>query len=140
MLYSGTQFKRPNFGAKMKRAVGKRLVHGRATTDERKEPRVLLNLPIDYNAEKSSTFRPGYTTNLSPAGGLLNVAERFDIGQKINLRIFFVFGPELETIKVNSRVVWVDRVEKEGNYRSGVEFLDISPTDKKRMERLFERV
>ncbi len=123
----------------MKRAVRRRLVHGRVTEDERKEPRALLNLPIDYNAEKSPTFRPGYTTNLSPGGGMLNVAERFDIGQKLNLRIFFAFGPELETIKVNSRVVWVDRVEKEGNYRSGVKFLDLSATDRKRLGRLFER-
>ena len=123
----------------MKRAVRKRLVNGRAKEDGRKEPRALLNLPIDYNAEKSSSFRPGYTTNVSPGGVQLNVAERFDIGQRINLRIFFAFGPELETIKVNSRVVWVDRVEKEGSYRSGVKFLDLSSTDKKRLGRLFER-
>jgi c-di-GMP-binding flagellar brake protein YcgR len=109
----------------MKRAVRRRLVNGRAAEDERKEPRVQMNLPIDYNAEKSSIFRPGYTTNVSPGGVSLNVAERFDIGQKLNLRIFFAFGPELETIKVNSRVVWVDRVEKEGSYRSGVKFLDL---------------
>ena len=123
----------------MKEAVRKRLVNGRAKGDERKEPRALLNLPIDYNAEKSSSFRPGYTTNVSPGGSLLNVAERFDIGQKLNLRIFFAFGPELETIKVNSRVVWVDRVEKEGSYRSGVKFLDLSSTDRERLGRLFER-
>ncbi len=67
------------------------------------------------------------------------MAERFDIGQEINLRIFFAFGPELETIKVNSRVVWVDRVEKEGSYRSGVKFLDLSATDRKRLGRFFEK-
>ncbi len=114
-------------------------MNGTAAEDQRKEPRVQLNLPIDYNAEKSSTIRPGYTTNVSPGGVQLNVAERFDIGQKLDLRIFFAFGPQLETIKVNSRVVWVDPEEKEGGFRSGLKFLDLSATDKKRLGRLFER-
>ena len=94
----------------LRRAIRKRLVNGRTAEEERKEPRVLLN-----------------------------VAERLDIGEKINLRIFFAFGPELETIKVNSRVVWVDRVENEGSYRSGVKFLDLSAPDRKRLGRFFEK-
>jgi c-di-GMP-binding flagellar brake protein YcgR len=123
----------------LRRAIRKRLFKGKTAEEERKEPRVLLNLPIDYNAEKSPTSRPGYTSNLSPGGVLLNVPERLDIGQEISLRIFFAFGPELETVNVNSRVVWVRRAEKEGSYRSGVKFLDLSATDRKRLGRFFER-
>ena len=123
----------------LRKTIRKRLVSGKTTEDEREEPRVVLNLPIDYNAEKSPTSRPGYTSNLSPGGVLLNVPERLDIGQEISLRIFFAFGPELETVKVNSRVMWVRRVEKEGSYRSGVKFLNLSATDRKRLGRFFEK-
>ncbi len=123
----------------LRRSIRKRLVSGKTTADEREEPRVMLNLPIDYNADKSSTTRRGYTSNLSPGGVLLNVPERLDIGQEITLRIFFAFGPELETVRVNSRVVWVRRAEKEGSYRSGVKFLDLSAADKKRLGRFFEK-
>ena len=104
----------------------------------RQHPRALLNLPIEYFADNPGVPRMGHTSNLSPGGVLLNIPEKLDIGQSINLAIFLSLDKTVETIKVNSRVVWVDGTGEDGSFRSGVKFTDISAHDRNKLEKLFE--
>ncbi len=105
----------------------------------RKNTRVLLNLPIEYYAPNSEITRPGHTYNVSPDGVMLNIPERLNIGQMINLAIFFSWGASMEAVKVHSQVVWVSEEEMDGSYRSGVRFVDLSEKDKGKLEKFFER-
>jgi len=54
-----------------------------------------------------------------------------EIGQNVNLKLFFSLGSELNTIEVVAEVVWIDiHLGKEwGDYRCGVKFADIPPDD-----------
>ena len=104
----------------------------------REHPRISLNLPIEYYSINSEVFRPGHTCNLSPDGVMLNLPERLNIGQRIELAIFFSFGPAVEEIRVNSLVVWVDETAKEGSYRSGVKFVNMSARDLGKLRKFFE--
>ena len=70
---------------------------------------------------------------------MVNVPERLSKGQLINLAIFFSLGSSLEAIKVSSQVVWVDDSQKDGSYRSGMKFIDLSAKDKSRLLKFFEK-
>jgi len=103
----------------------------------RQHARVHLNLPIEYYSGNPKTPRLGHTTNLSPGGVMLNIREKLDIGQAINLAIFVSLGKSVEAIKVNSRVVWVEG--EDGGFRSGVKFIDLSPADRNKLEKFCEK-
>jgi len=54
-----------------------------------------------------------------------------EIGQKLNLKLFFSSGSELNTIEMLAEVVWMNTELGKGEklYRSGVRFIKISPED-----------
>jgi hypothetical protein len=69
---------------------------------------------------------------------MLNLREKLSIGQRISLSIFVSLGKAVEAIKVNSQVVWVLDAGKDGSFRSGVKFIDLSASDWKKLEEFFE--
>lgn len=113
--------------------------NGLGKGEGRQHPRALLYLPVEYRGNNPKTHRLGHTSNLSPDGVMLNLPERLRIGQKINLSIFVSLGKDVETIKVDSRVVWVHGKEKDGTFRSGVKFIDLSAGDRKKLEEFVEK-
>lgn len=107
-------------------------------SEGRQYPRVFLNLPVEYYSD-SQVPRPGHTCNVSQGGVMLNIGEKLIIGQSIDLAIFFSLGPQVEAIKVNSRVVWVkNKGEKDGTFLSGVKFVNLSPSDEGKLQNFFE--
>ena len=105
----------------------------------RQYTRVLLHLPVEYYVNNPKIPRLGHTTNLSPGGVMLNIPEKLDIGQSISLAIFVSLGKSVEAIKVSSQVIWVAGEEKDGGFRSGVKFIDLSANDRNKLERFFEK-
>ncbi len=64
---------------------------------------------------------------MSEGGILLYLSEPVEIGQDLSLKIFFTSERQLASIQARTQVVWRDtRIEKNGLYRIGVKFLDIS--------------
>jgi len=106
--------------------------------DGRKHPRALLHLPVEYYATNPKTPRLGHTSDLSPDGVMLNIPERLDVGQLIKLAIFVYLDKTVKTITVNSQVVWVAGREKDGSFRSGMKFTDLSANDRNILEKFFE--
>jgi len=107
-------------------------------SDGRQHPRALLYLPVEYQGNSPRTLRLGHTSDLSRAGVMLNLPERLSIGQRINLSIFVSLGKAVEAIKVSSQVVWVHDAGKDGSFRSGVKFIDLSASDREKLEEFFE--
>jgi len=102
--------------------------------DMRRHPRFLLNLPIEYSKGGSDVTHAGYTFNTSEGGLMANLPEQVDIGQHLRLKLFLSLGPDVKAIETLSQVVWRDNLEKDGGYRSGVRFVDISPENKNKLE------
>jgi len=69
---------------------------------------------------------------------MLNIPERLDVGQLIKLAIFVYLDKTVETIMVNSEVVWVAGREKDGSFRLGMKFTDLSSNDRLKLEKFFE--
>jgi c-di-GMP-binding flagellar brake protein YcgR len=101
---------------------------GIARFEERKYPRLLLDLPIEYYPAKSKIGGIGHTANASEGGLIIYLRKHFKVGQLMKMKVFFSSGPSLNSIEILSRVVWTEKLET-GEYRCGIKFIDISQED-----------
>ena len=106
--------------------------------ERRKYPRFSVDLPVEYYRINPSTRKTAHALDASEGGLLIYFHEQMDIGQLLNLKLFFSSGSELNTIEIIVEVVWKDLHLGEGwgDYRSGVKFIDISPEDMRKLKNL----
>ncbi len=103
---------------------------GTVNFERRKHPRFSCDLPVEYWQIENPKGHPGRTVDISEGGLLLYISEEIKIGQNLRVKLFFDSGLGLKTIEAQVQVVWKDfRLEKEGYYRIGVRFIDISSED-----------
>ncbi len=104
--------------------------------ERRKHPRFNIDLPVEYYLTPSKSGGSGQAINVSEGGLLVYLTEKVDIGQHLQLKLFFPSGPELKTIEMVVEVVWIDiYVGKDwGDFRSGLRFIDISPDNLNRLK------
>lgn len=101
-----------------------------ANFESRKHPRFSVDLPIEYWQIKSRKSIPGRMVDVSEGGLLLYLSEPLEVGQKFKLALFFGAALDLNFIEIPVQVVRKDiRSRKEGDYRVGVKFIDISPEE-----------
>jgi c-di-GMP-binding flagellar brake protein YcgR len=88
-------------------------------------------LPIEYSQIDSSVSHTGRGLNISEGGLLIYFPEQMGLSQYLRLKLFLPLGSELNTIEVLAEVAWMDihLGESWGDYRCGVNFIDISPED-----------
>ena len=105
------------------------------TLERRKHPRFLVELPVEYRRANDSRVRPGHTVNFSEDGLMVLVSEQMEIGEQLEMKIYFSSGSSLITIAAIVKIAWVDMEPKEdGYYRFGVSFVNISPVDRERLK------
>jgi c-di-GMP-binding flagellar brake protein YcgR len=104
--------------------------YGTVNFEKRKHPRFSVDLPVEYN-RMDLVFEQGRAINASEGGLLLYLPERMEMGNHLRLRLFFTMGSELNALETVVEVVWVDmHLEKDqGDYRTGVRFVEISTED-----------
>jgi len=105
---------------------------GLANFEKRRHPRFSIDMPIEYWPVNKSKSRPGRMIDVSEGGLLLHLSEPLEIGQNLGLNLFIDIGPDLDSIEalVRVEVVWKDIcLGKDGDYRIGVKFVDISAED-----------
>jgi len=100
-----------------------------ANLERRRYPRFPIRLPIEYYRANSPINQTGKALDASEAGLQVLLPELMEIGQKLNLKLFFSSGSELNTIEILAEVVWINPQLGEGEklYRSGVRFINVSP-------------
>jgi hypothetical protein len=111
-----------------KEGNGTKLRYGTVNFEKRKHPRFNLDLPIEYS--RTDLFvKHGRAVNASEGGLLLYFPEQMEIGQHLEIKLFFTSGSKMNTIEALVQVVWIDIHLGEGweDYRTGVKFVDITP-------------
>ena len=105
--------------------------YGIANLERRRYRRFSIRLPIEYYRVDSPINQTGQALDASEGGLQILFPEQMEIGQNLNLKLFFSSGSELNTIGTLAEVVWINTqlVEGEKHYRSGVRFINISPED-----------
>lgn len=103
--------------------------------ERRKYPRFKINLPLDYYRVDTPVGQTGRAENASEGGLEIYFPEEMQIGERLKLKIFFSSSEtELNTIEALAEVVWIDILSGDGEFRSGVKFVDISPEDLVRLK------
>ena len=104
--------------------------------ERRRHPRFNIDLPVEYYLIPSRSGGSGQAINVSEGGLLVYLTEKVEIGQHLQLKLFFPSGFELKTIEMVVEVVWVDiHLGKDwGDFRSGLRFIDISPDNLNRLK------
>jgi len=104
--------------------------------ERRIHPRFAVDLPIEYWKIRGFKSCPSRATNVSEGGLLVLLSEQLEIGQNLRLNLFVDAGPDLNCIEAVVQVVWKDiHLGKDGEYRTGVKFLDISAEDMDELKR-----
>ncbi len=103
---------------------------GTVNFERRKHPRLSVALPVEYWQSDNPKSHPGRTADIGEGWLLLYISEEIEIGQNLRVKLFFESGLKLKTIEARVQVVWKDFCfSKDGNYRIGVRFVEISLED-----------
>jgi len=104
--------------------------------ERRRCPRFTAALPVEYCRISNPKSGPGHSINIGEGGLMVSLPEQIEVGKRLRVKLFFSSGPDLDSIEAAVRVVWsnVDAV-KEGYYRHGLNFFDISRADIKIVKR-----
>ena len=103
---------------------------GTANFERRRHPRFAVDLPIEYWKIDTLKSCPSRATNVCEGGLLVHLSEQLEIGQNLRMNLFVDAGPDLQCLEALVQVVWKDfHLGEDGDYRTGVKFVDISAED-----------
>ncbi len=110
--------------------------YGTVDFERRKYPRIKISLTVEYRRIDSSMKQMGRTSNASEGGLEIYLPELMEVGDQLQVKIYFSSGDELTAIDAVAEVVWTDlRLgEAWGEYRSGVKFVEITPEDLQKLK------
>jgi len=116
-----------------------KLRYGVANLERRRSSRFPIRLAIEYYRADSPINQTGQALDASEGGLQILLPEQVEIGQKLNMKLFFSSGPGLNSIEVLAEVVWINTQLGEGEklYRSGVRFINISPEGMTKLKNFF---
>jgi len=90
----------------------------------------MVELPVGYRRSNDSRLRPGHAVSFSEDGLMLLVSEQMEMGEGLEMKIYFSSASGLVTITAIVKVIWADiEANESGYYRFGVRYVDISPGD-----------
>ena len=109
---------------------------GTVNFERRKHPRFSVDLPVEYwQVNSNPKNHSGRAFDVSEGGLLLYISDEIAIGQNLRVKLFFDSGQGLKSIEANVQVLWKDfRLEKDGFYRVGLKFVDISQEDLQKLK------
>ena len=108
---------------------------GTVNFERRKHPRFSINLPVEYWKIDRSTSALSRTGDISEGGLLLYVSEQVEVGQELDLKLFFNSDLGFKSIEARVQVAWRDfYFEKESGCRVGLKFLEVSDEDLKKLK------
>ena len=79
-----------------------------ANLERRKNARFPIRLPIEYYRADSPINQTGHTVDASEGGLQILLPEPMEIGQKLNMKLFFSSGSKLNSTEVLAEVVWMN--------------------------------
>lgn len=104
--------------------------YGIVNFERRRSPRFSVDLPIEYSRIEADEKNPARTGNASEGGLMLFLGQKLEVGQDLRIKIFFHSEPRLHSLEVKGKVAWTEiAFAKEGDYRCGVQFTQITPED-----------
>lgn len=115
---------------------------GVLAAEKRRHPRYTVEFPLDYSRIEGKETYGGIVANASEGGLLVYLPQRMEMGTVLKIEILYVKGLEFNTIKAVAKVVWSDLESREswGEYRYGLQFLEIEEKDFARLLNLLKEI
>lgn len=105
------------------------------SSDKRKEERVKKQIKSEVTSDELISYSS--TVDLSSGGIFISTPEPLKSGSEVTLSIK---SPEGESIEVKGLVRWLREDEvADGKTGMGIEFVNISDTDKKKIEKIIKQ-
>jgi hypothetical protein len=106
--------------------------------EKRKNPRVYMDLPLEYQVLDAPHAHGGLVVNASEEGLLIHSIKDIPIGTKLNIAVLFPKGFELANFEVLAEVVWKDTHCEEDwkGYKYGLKFIRILSEDHWKLKQL----
>lgn len=105
--------------------------------ERRERGRVVLDLPLDYQAPDSSYLCAGIAVDGSEAGLLIHSLQEIPLGTPLDVDVLFADEFELSSFEARGKIVRTLRPENgQKGYGYGVEFLQIDEVNYRKLRRL----
>jgi hypothetical protein len=106
--------------------------------ENRKYPRLLIDLPLEYRVMDVPHAHGGLVVNLSEVGLLIQSLRDIPVGTNLNVAVLFPRGFELANFEVLGEVVWKETCWKENweGYQYGLRFIRIREEDHRKLTEL----
>jgi hypothetical protein len=113
---------------------------GVVSIEKRRFPRFNVDLPMKYSEVKVRKKQGGIAHDASEGGLLVYLQEKFPIGTKLKLEVFFSHGFRLTPIRAEAEIVWADirGPEDWGEYKYGLKFINIGKEDFSKLKWLLD--
>ncbi|MFQ5842387.1 MAG: PilZ domain-containing protein [Thermodesulfobacteriota bacterium] len=113
---------------------------GIVSIEKRRFPRFNVDLPMKYSEVKVRKKQGGIAHDASEGGLLVYLQERFPIGTKLKIEVFFSHGFRLTPIKAEAEIVWADirGLEDWGEYKYGLKFINIGKDEFSKLKGLLD--
>jgi|WetSurMetagenome_2_1015567.scaffolds.fasta_scaffold364556_1 c-di-GMP-binding flagellar brake protein YcgR len=108
---------------------------GTVNFERRRHPRFSINLPVEYWKINRSLSGLSRTGDISEGGLLLYISEQLEVGQELNLKLFFNSELGFKSIEARMQVAWADfSSAKESGRRVGLKFVETCGEDMKKLK------
>ena len=115
---------------------------GIVSVEKRRFPRFNVDLPMKYSEVKVRKKQGGIAHDASEGGLLVYLQEKFPIGTKLKIEVFFSHGFRLTPIKAEAEIVWADirGPEDWGEYKYGLRFINIGKDEFSKLKGLLDNL
>jgi hypothetical protein len=106
--------------------------------DKRSHPRVLMDLPLEYQILDAPYAHGGVVANASEAGLLILSIKSMPVGTKLNIAVLFPKEFQLSNFEVSAEIIWKEIHWKEDweGYKYGLKFIRILDEDQWKLKDL----
>jgi hypothetical protein len=106
--------------------------------EKRRHPRVLMDLPLEYQVLDAPYAHGGVVANASEAGLLILSIKSMPVGTKLNIAVLFPKEFQLSNFEVSAEIIWKEIYWKEDweGYKYGLKFIRILDEDQWKLKDL----